>query len=174
MVNLYDPKDPNRGNNLSTIYSAKAHQRTVPSYSQAALWCTIELGVSLICACLPTYGPLLPKSLGISAMFKSWYSSLFNVTRSKTSNSSLGISKAQDFQHSRFDRNKYDAISEGHFTQADGRSDTRNQFPKSGAYSWDAVSMESDSTLFDSSQPPCSKAGIDTLRHDAADPESQR
>ena len=107
-------------------------------------------------------------------MFKSWYSSLFNVARSKTGSSSLGISKAQDFQHSRFDRNKYDASSEGHFTRAGGGSNTGTQFLKSVAYSLDAVSMESDLTLFDSSQLSCSKASIDTLRHDAADPESQR
>ena len=88
--------------------------------------------------------------------------------RSKTGSSSSGTSKAQDFQHGRFDRNK------GDLTEADGGSDTGTQISKSGAYSSYAVSMESDSTLFDSSQPPCSKAKIDTLRHDAADLESQR
>ena len=174
MVNLYDPNDPDRGNNMSTIYPAWAHQRTVPSYSRSALWCTIELGVSLICACLPTYRPLLPKSLGISDTFKSWCSSLFNTTRSKTGSSSSGISEAQDLEQSRFDRNRIDAISEGDLTEADGGSDTGTQFPKSGASSVYAVSMESDLTLFDSSQLPCSGVRIDRLRYDAADTESQR
>ena len=150
------------------------NQRIVPSYSRAALWCTIELGVSLICACLPTYRPLLPKSLGISDTFKSWFSSLFNVTRSKTGSSSSCTSKAQDLRHSRFDRNKDDITSEDDLTEADGGSDTGTQFPKSGASSSYAVSMESDSTLFDSPQLPYSNARTDTWRHDAADTESQR
>ena len=174
MVSLYNPKDPNRGKYLSTIYPAYAHQRTAPSYSRAALWCTIELGVSLICACLPTYRPLLPKSLGISDTLKSWYLSIFNVTRSKTGSSSSGITKPQDLRHSRFDRNRDDALSEGNLTEADGGSDTSTHFPKSGASSVYALSVESDLTLFDSSELHCSGAKIDMSRYDAADTENQR
>ena len=94
--------------------------------------------------------------------------------RSKTGGSSSVTSKAQDFQYSRSDRDKDDAISEGNRTGADAGSDTAAQFPKSGAYSLYGVSMESDLTLFDSSPLSSSGARIDTLRYDAADTESQR
>ena len=91
--------------------------------------------------------------------------------RSKTGSSSSSTSEVQEFQHSRFNPNKDDAISEGDLTQADGGSNTATQFSKSGVYSLYTVSTESDLTLFDSSQPPCSKARIE---HDVADLESQR
>ena len=94
--------------------------------------------------------------------------------RSKTGGSSSVTSNAQDFRYSRSDRNNDDAISEGNGTEADGGSDAAAQFPKSGAYSLYAVSVESDLTLFDSSPLPSSESRNDTLRYDAPDTESQR
>ena len=117
----------------------------------------------------------MPKSLGISGAFKRLYSSLFNVTRSKTTgDSSSGISKTQVIQHSRFNRSKDDAMSEEHLTQVVGESDTEAQFPKSGTYPLDAVSMGGGWASYDSLQLPRGQTKFDTLRHNAADPESPR
>lgn len=130
IVYSYDPKYPERGKSISARPSAKTHKCSVPSYSRATLWSAIELGTALIGACLPTYRPLLPKSFAISDTFKHWYSSLFKSARSKTDNTSSGMSKTQVFDISRIDRNRNDSIGEEHLTQAVGGSDTDTQNSK--------------------------------------------
>ena len=53
-------------------------------------WTTIELASAIICACLPTYGPLFSNS-PVIATFKTWYSSfLSSVGLSKGSRGSSG------------------------------------------------------------------------------------
>lgn len=44
-------------------------------------WSTIELGFAIICACLPTYGPLLVEMAKISHSLRSWQLSLFESLR---------------------------------------------------------------------------------------------
>lgn len=46
-----------------------------------AVWATIENGFALICACMPTYGPLLSKAQTMLLSTSTWYSSLLSSTR---------------------------------------------------------------------------------------------
>ena len=101
----------------------------------------MEIGVALICACLPTYRPLLPKSMGVSDIFKSWYSSLLNITQSRTGSTSSDIPKAQVSNYSRFDSNRDDTMGEEHFNKAVGVSDIDVQFSKTGAYPLSTISV---------------------------------
>lgn len=39
-------------------------------------WLQIQLSIAVVCACLPTYGPLLPSKTFFSTNVKGWYSSL--------------------------------------------------------------------------------------------------
>ena len=41
----------------------------------AERWIMIQISLATVCACLPVYRPLLPKSIGMSARIKTWYSS---------------------------------------------------------------------------------------------------
>ncbi|KAL8723797.1 MAG: hypothetical protein Q9181_007189 [Wetmoreana brouardii] len=51
----------------------------VPSFPNRIVWSTAELGVAIVCACLPTYRPLLPKSFGFFKV-KTWYFSFYRIT----------------------------------------------------------------------------------------------
>lgn len=44
-------------------------------------WSTIELGFAIICACLPTYGPLLVETAKFTQSLRSWQLSFFESLR---------------------------------------------------------------------------------------------
>jgi hypothetical protein len=58
--------------------------------AQASLWSVINLGVAILCACLPTYRPLLLKVGDLSSSFKSTHmrSSCADVSAAKSDLSS--------------------------------------------------------------------------------------
>ena len=64
-------------------------------------WTTVELATALICACFPTYGPLLRTGL-IKSTFKSWYTSLLSNIKSRSRSTEM-----QDYP------SKTDTVSSG-------------------------------------------------------------
>lgn len=56
------------------IYDPGAKQ--VRDLGEAMNWSTIELGFAIVCACLPTYGPLLTAAALVPNLAKIWYTSL--------------------------------------------------------------------------------------------------
>ena len=78
-------------------------------------WGTIENGLSIICACLPTYRPLLTKSLSIPKDVRAWYSSLRGNRRgwgggSRSSKSTPSTNANQSGSDS---RKRYNKITDG-------------------------------------------------------------
>ena len=81
-------------------------------------WASVENGLALICACLPTYRPLLSKGQAVLLSLNTWYSSLLS-TRSRhekqaTPDSSSGSAQAGDT----IDRKRYNQIhdeTQNHF-----------------------------------------------------------
>lgn len=61
--------------------------RVVQKFPRAILWTTIETGTAIICACLPTYRPLIPQRCTMSAKLKNWYSSIRGTSLSQGSQS---------------------------------------------------------------------------------------
>jgi hypothetical protein len=59
-------------------------------------WITVELACAIVCACLPTYAPLLPRETVFPSL-KSWYASLVNSFRSTNQSKS---SKVQSSEYS--------------------------------------------------------------------------
>ena len=59
MAYIYSPKTPQEGSFHKPVKRAPLTRVSVPSISLCILWSTIELGTAIICACLPTYRPLL-------------------------------------------------------------------------------------------------------------------
>ena len=59
MYYSFDPKKSNQGGFLQAGFHALLTRVLVASISLNIKLCTIELGTAIICACLPTYRPLL-------------------------------------------------------------------------------------------------------------------
>ncbi len=56
-------------------------------------WLQIQLSIAVICACLPTYGPLLPSATLLTRM-KGWVSSVTSILQKRRQNSSSSSSSA--------------------------------------------------------------------------------
>ncbi len=51
-------------------------------------WATIENGLAIICACLPTFRPLLSGNTLVASTLNSWYNSLLSTSRGSQSKQS--------------------------------------------------------------------------------------
>ena len=51
------------------------------------LWLEIQLSSAIICACLPTYAPIMPKAASFKTHLKSWYDAIFSSRTSPSSGS---------------------------------------------------------------------------------------
>ena len=63
-------------------------------------WTTIELGFAIICACLPTYGPLLEPMATSLERCKSWFTSLPNKmlpSRNKSTRNENNVTPNNEF-----------------------------------------------------------------------------
>lgn len=144
MVYSFDPQQPKTGELGHDLEWHCSNQLTVavPSFSQGILWSTIELGVALICACLPTYRPLLTHSLGMLNVVKSWFSPLLDISRTGSYKSSKGLSSSNNSAYARFDRHGLDSIDKAHLTEARAvkHVDGDNQ---SNSYPLNAISVQS-------------------------------
>ena len=115
----------------------------VPSYPRATLWSTIELGTAIICACLPTYRPLLAEGFVASNIIKSWYSSLLDATGSKSRGSSKVSSNHGKSAFVRIDRHGLDSVDEDHLTEAVRGPEAGNEPHKSNSYPMNVISVQS-------------------------------
>ena len=79
------------------------------------IWGIIENGLAIICACLPTYRPLLAKGFSLTTDFRAWYSSLLHNTRSWGGGSqSSKVTPSTDANKGVFDnRKRYNQIKDG-------------------------------------------------------------
>ncbi|KAI4138850.1 MAG: hypothetical protein L6R39_006573 [Caloplaca ligustica] len=68
---------------MAYTFSPEEFYMVVQSFPGRIAWSTVQLGVAIICACLPTYRPLIPKSFGLSSTGKHWYFSFYKITRSE-------------------------------------------------------------------------------------------
>ena len=124
MVYSFNPKEPKTGKLLFLIvWLLELINFLVPSYSRAILWSTIELGVALICACLPTYRPLLPKTFGLPSTVRGWYTSLLSVTRSRGSTKATSNNDLSGYN--KFDHRESFSMDKVHLTQAIGGNKSR-------------------------------------------------
>lgn len=57
-------------------------------YSAAMMWSTLQMGIAITCACLPTLGPVLPSISKQFTHFRNWSSILWS--RSRTAKGALG------------------------------------------------------------------------------------
>ncbi|KAI9782522.1 MAG: hypothetical protein M1816_001860 [Peltula sp. TS41687] len=62
------------------------------SFSKGQIWSSIQLGVALICACLPTYRPLLIRFKGVFSSLRQRYGSVFSRSSRSGSGSGSGNS----------------------------------------------------------------------------------
>lgn len=56
----------------------------IVSFTKASLWSSIHLGTAVICACLPTYRPLLDRILSIASPIRQIYANLLGMRSSST------------------------------------------------------------------------------------------
>lgn len=57
-------------------------------YSAAMMWSTLQMGIAITCACLPTLGPVLPSISKQFTHVRNWSATLWS--RSRTAKDSLG------------------------------------------------------------------------------------
>jgi hypothetical protein len=50
------------------------------SFTGGALWTAVQLGVAIICACLPTYGPLWPPIKSFGSSLRNIYASMLGTS----------------------------------------------------------------------------------------------
>ena len=90
-------------------------------------WASVENGLALICACLPTYRPLLSKGQAVLLSLNTWYSSLLS-TRSRHEKQATPDSPSGSAQAGgAIDRKRYNQSHDGtqdHFrlTESTGTS----------------------------------------------------
>jgi len=60
------------------------------SFTESALWIHIHVGTAIICACLPTFRPLIAKFWLVSKSFRQRYAGLFSSLRSRRTKSTKG------------------------------------------------------------------------------------
>lgn len=66
--------------------------QTLISFTKASLWTCIHLGVAILCACLPTYGPLWPSIMSMGNSIRSLVSTRTKTTTTGKSSSTSAIS----------------------------------------------------------------------------------
>ncbi|MCJ1459112.1 hypothetical protein MMC28_009489 [Mycoblastus sanguinarius] len=64
---------------MAVLYRAGSEQ--IDGFKDV-IWGIVENGLAIICACLPTYRPLLSKVFSLGTDVRAWYSSLLGNTRS--------------------------------------------------------------------------------------------
>lgn len=110
MIYSFNPKAPQQGK--SDVYSTgliSVNVWLVPSVPNATSWSTVELGIAIICACLPTYRKLLPSKYVFLVTVQSWYNSLLGTVRTtRTGESGGNASFAGHSNYSRFGGNEED------------------------------------------------------------------
>lgn len=58
------------------FYIYDPRTKRVRELGEAMNWSTIELGFAIVCACLPTYGPIVTAAALVPKLAISWYTSL--------------------------------------------------------------------------------------------------
>lgn len=95
--------------------------RLVDALLSAGLWVNIQLCSAIICACLPTYRPILPRGAILSSTLSQWHSLLSRRSRASTSRSSEGntkdYSKSYTVSDGRARYARYNNISDGAVNQ---------------------------------------------------------
>lgn len=81
---------------MATSYRADSNDL---NFINLLIWATIENGLAIICACLPTYKPLLPKSSILDSTFGKWYKSLLSGTLVRQARRSDRTAKDQHQDH---------------------------------------------------------------------------
>ncbi len=86
------------------------------SLKRLGIWLLVQLSISIICACLPTYGPLLPNGAFLSMRLKGWYSFVGSLLgrRHTSSNSGSEINQSLDSNtEKRHHKETYGNLSDG-------------------------------------------------------------
>lgn len=111
MMYSYNPNNPKAGKS-SDDRRYGVLSCTVPSYTKAMLWSSIELGVAIICGNLPTYGPLVRNDHDCCAAVATWCSGVRNPLRKQSSIPSGTDSNHMDFRSHRDDAGDLARVSE--------------------------------------------------------------
>ncbi|KAL8855885.1 MAG: hypothetical protein Q9178_007505 [Gyalolechia marmorata] len=85
-------------------------------------WSTIQLGSAIACACLPTYGPLVPMATDMLSGLLSWSSSKLYTLRYPRSSGSEGF----HVKHRPSKQGSFDKLEETNSSQADARRRIKN------------------------------------------------
>lgn len=93
MIYLFHPHNDQTGRQSFEIGSCTADTDVV-SLPPGLDWSTVELGVAIICACLPTLRPIFPKRPLMSTSLKNWYNSLRGSSKSSQGTHSRGVSRS--------------------------------------------------------------------------------
>ena len=114
---------------MAALYKAGSDESMYVFFGQEMLWTDIDLvdgfgdvvwgiienGLAIICACLPTYRPLLTKGFSLTTDFHAWYSSLLHNTRSwRGGSQSSKTTPSTDANKGVFEnRKRYNQIEDG-------------------------------------------------------------
>ena len=94
------------------------------SRTRLEIWSTVETGIGIVCACLPTLSPLIPKNTNWSFNIKVFASSLFTyslVSKKRSSKQPSGITKNDHGGKSGYYSNLGDnGAEEAHLAHAEG------------------------------------------------------
>ena len=143
---------------MGVIYKAGSSQRMTTSSTPRAIltytmavtlvgdliWATIENGLAIICACLPTYRPLLTTSQAFLVSVNSWYSSL--LSRGSQSKAS-GFTETEHVSDNQ-SRKRYNQIADGtqdnlYLAKAVGGSGAGEEFGDGKDYPLGAIKVKS-------------------------------
>lgn len=116
---------------LSLIPQRDIKLTVLVALGQASLWSVINLGVAILCACLPTYGPLLLKigTLGSSAGSRQTKSSHAGASTTKlntSSGTSANYSTRSGYYH-KMDDSTSDAVP---LTEVAAEGERDAKFPR--------------------------------------------
>lgn len=92
-------------------------------------WTTVEMASAIVCASLPTYGPIMSRASTIFPSLKSWYISLrSSIQRDRSNRMPYGSDRQKQGSAQTFDLQpmKFHAVEEDAATGRDSRDTSSN------------------------------------------------
>lgn len=142
MIYLYHPRNDQSGKYYLDQEACAADMNPV-SLLPGMDWSTIELGVAIIAACLPTLRALLPGGSLVPASIRSWYASLINTKRGSQDSNSKGLSEGTYGTHSSSHYMQFDheGSDTAHLTNAKGGSKADDRYGLERPIPMNAISV---------------------------------
>ena len=143
MIYLYHPRNDQTGKCYLDEEACAAEVNPV-SLPPGMDWSTIELGVAIIAACLPTLRALLPGGSLVPASVRSWYASLINTKRGSQDSNSKGLSERTygTYSSSHYMQFDHEGSDTAHLTNAKGGSRADDRYGLERPIPMNAISVK--------------------------------